>query len=159
MMLPSEPINAGQRIHHQDPHLVCPVLTLTVGSIVCALYIFTQVLLHCASSVQRQYELVRVYRQCAPRACRRVAGCRRSVAVHAEEVKPRFPVRIGTRGSPLAMAQAYQTRDRLKETFPELKADGAVEICIIKTTGLLLVSLYACRTSRGICDVLSKRVL
>ena len=33
------------------------------------------------------------------------------------------------------MAQAYQTRDRLKEAYPELQADGAVEICIIKTTG------------------------
>ena len=88
-----------------------------------------------------------------------MAGCRRSVAVHAEEVKPRIPVRIGTRGSPLAMAQAYQTRDRLKEAFPEIQEDGAVEICIIKTTGLSLVSLYACLASNGIGDVLRKRVL
>ena len=33
------------------------------------------------------------------------------------------------------MAQAYQTRDRLKAAFPELAADGALEIVIIKTTG------------------------
>jgi hydroxymethylbilane synthase len=51
------------------------------------------------------------------------------------EVKPRVPVRIGTRGSPLALAQAYQTRDRLKEAFPELEEEGAIDICIIKTTG------------------------
>jgi len=43
--------------------------------------------------------------------------------------------KIGTRGSPLAKAQAYQTRDRLKKAFPELVADGALEIIIIKTTG------------------------
>ena len=29
-------------------------------------------------------------------------------------------VKIGTRGSPLAMAQAYMTRDLLKGAFPEL---------------------------------------
>merc|ERR1719183_2003290 len=44
-------------------------------------------------------------------------------------------VKIGTRGSPLALAQAYMTRDLLKENFPELAEDGALEICIIKTTG------------------------
>merc|ERR1719453_2605522 len=44
-------------------------------------------------------------------------------------------VRIGTRGSPLAMAQAYMTRDLLKGAFPELKEDGLLEIVIIKTTG------------------------
>jgi hydroxymethylbilane synthase len=44
-------------------------------------------------------------------------------------------VKIGTRGSPLALAQAYQTRDRLKAAFPELNEEGAIEICIIKTTG------------------------
>eukprot|EP00270_Netrium_digitus_P000791 TRINITY_DN1089_c0_g1_i3.p1 TRINITY_DN1089_c0_g1~~TRINITY_DN1089_c0_g1_i3.p1 ORF type:complete len:385 (+),score=120.75 TRINITY_DN1089_c0_g1_i3:94-1248(+) len=44
-------------------------------------------------------------------------------------------VRIGTRGSPLALAQAYQTRDRLKAAYPELGEEGALEIVIIKTTG------------------------
>jgi Porphobilinogen deaminase, dipyromethane cofactor binding domain len=74
-------------------------------------------------------------RRALPKACRRVAGCRRAVVAQAEAAKPRVPVRIGTRGSPLAMAQAYQTRDRLKEAYPELQEDGAIEICIIKTTG------------------------
>jgi hydroxymethylbilane synthase len=66
---------------------------------------------------------------------RRVAGSRRDAVRVAAEGTPRVPVRIGTRGSPLALAQAYQTRDRLKETFPELAMEGAIDICIIKTTG------------------------
>jgi len=46
------------------------------------------------------------------------------------------PVKLGTRGSPLALAQAYETKRRLAEAFPdELGADDAVEICVIKTTG------------------------
>ena len=41
-----------------------------------------------------------------------------------------------SRGSPLALAQAYETKRRLAEAFPdELSADDAVEIKIIKTTG------------------------
>eukprot|EP00252_Welwitschia_mirabilis_P016990 TRINITY_DN3778_c0_g1_i1.p1 TRINITY_DN3778_c0_g1~~TRINITY_DN3778_c0_g1_i1.p1 ORF type:complete len:354 (+),score=76.90 TRINITY_DN3778_c0_g1_i1:649-1710(+) len=44
-------------------------------------------------------------------------------------------VRIGTRGSPLALAQAYETQDKLKAAHPELAEDGAIEIIIIKTTG------------------------
>eukprot|EP00250_Pteridium_aquilinum_P020040 c2467_g1_i1 orf=340-1500(-) len=44
-------------------------------------------------------------------------------------------VRIGTRGSPLALAQAYETRDKLKSAHPELAEEGALEIVIIKTTG------------------------
>jgi len=43
--------------------------------------------------------------------------------------------KIGTRGSPLAMAQAYMTRDLLEKTYPELAEEGALEIVIIKTTG------------------------
>ncbi len=45
------------------------------------------------------------------------------------------PFRIGTRGSPLALAQAYETRDNLIATFPELSTDGAIDIVVIKTTG------------------------
>lgn len=58
--------------------------------------------------------------------------CQKVYAVAAVEVKT---VKIGTRGSPLALAQAYMTRDKLKATFPELREEGALEICIIKTTG------------------------
>ena len=49
------------------------------------------------------------------------------------------PLRIGTRGSPLAMAQAYETRERLQEKFPELQEDGAIEICVLKTQGDMIL--------------------
>ncbi|MBD3624111.1 MAG: hydroxymethylbilane synthase [Rhodobacteraceae bacterium] len=46
---------------------------------------------------------------------------------------PDRPLRIGTRGSPLALAQAHETRDRLMAAhgLPE----GAFEVVVIKTTG------------------------
>lgn len=44
-------------------------------------------------------------------------------------------IRIGTRGSPLALAQAHETRDRLAALFPELAEPGAVEIVTFKTEG------------------------
>ena len=47
-------------------------------------------------------------------------------------------LRIGTRGSPLALAQANETRRRLAEAHPELADPAAVSIDIIKTTGDLV---------------------
>ncbi|MEQ8968496.1 MAG: hydroxymethylbilane synthase [Azospirillaceae bacterium] len=44
-------------------------------------------------------------------------------------------IRIGTRGSPLALAQAHETRDRLAAAHPALAEPGAIEIVVIKTTG------------------------
>jgi hydroxymethylbilane synthase len=44
-------------------------------------------------------------------------------------------VRIGTRGSPLALWQANETRRRLGDVHPELTADDAVEIVVIRTSG------------------------
>ena len=44
-------------------------------------------------------------------------------------------IRIGTRGSPLALAQAHETRDRLMRAHPDLAAPGAIEIVVIRTTG------------------------
>jgi len=46
---------------------------------------------------------------------------------------PAKPLKIGTRGSPLALAQAHETRARLMvaHDLPE----AAFEICVIKTTG------------------------
>ncbi|MGO1119407.1 hydroxymethylbilane synthase [Rhodovibrionaceae bacterium A322] len=44
-------------------------------------------------------------------------------------------LKIGTRGSPLALAQAYEVRDRLQAAHSGLKQEGAIEIIIIKTTG------------------------
>ena len=46
---------------------------------------------------------------------------------------PSSPFRIGTRGSPLALAQAHETRARLSTAF-DLPED-AFEIVVIKTTG------------------------
>jgi hydroxymethylbilane synthase len=48
--------------------------------------------------------------------------------------------RIGTRGSPLALAQAYETRKRLIEAFPnELSEEGAIEIVVMKTQGDMIL--------------------
>ena len=44
-------------------------------------------------------------------------------------------LRIGTRGSPLALAQAHETRDRLTAAHGDLAEPGAVDIVVIKTTG------------------------
>lgn len=46
---------------------------------------------------------------------------------------PASPLKIGTRGSPLALAQAYETRRRLAEAFD--LAPEAFEIVVIKTSG------------------------
>ncbi len=46
---------------------------------------------------------------------------------------PAHPLKIGTRGSPLALAQAHETRDRLTRAF-DLPPE-AFEIVVIKTTG------------------------
>lgn len=43
-------------------------------------------------------------------------------------------VRIGTRGSPLALWQANRARTLLADAFPELAAEDAVEIVAIRTT-------------------------
>lgn len=50
-------------------------------------------------------------------------------------VNPGKPVlTIGTRGSPLALAQAHETRDRLLAAHPDLR-EADIAIRIIKTTG------------------------
>ncbi|MGD9616449.1 MAG: hydroxymethylbilane synthase [Alphaproteobacteria bacterium] len=48
---------------------------------------------------------------------------------------PSRPLRIGTRGSPMALYQAELVRDRLRAARPELAADGALELVPIRTTG------------------------
>lgn len=52
---------------------------------------------------------------------------------HAQYPTPMAPLKIGTRGSPLALAQAYETRSRLMAAhgLPE----DAFEIVVIKTSG------------------------
>ncbi|MCW5746421.1 MAG: hydroxymethylbilane synthase [Alphaproteobacteria bacterium] len=44
-------------------------------------------------------------------------------------------LRIGTRGSPLALVQARQVRDALAAAHPALAAPQAVEIAVVRTTG------------------------
>src|SRR5438477_10119917 len=44
-------------------------------------------------------------------------------------------LRIGTRGSPMALRQTAIIRDRLIDAHPELAEAGAVEIVTIRTTG------------------------
>ncbi|MET4104560.1 hydroxymethylbilane synthase [Roseovarius sp. MBR-78] len=46
---------------------------------------------------------------------------------------PTHPLKIGTRGSPLALAQAHETRRRLQAAFD--LPEEAFEISVIKTTG------------------------
>ena len=46
---------------------------------------------------------------------------------------PQSPLKIGTRGSPLALAQAHETRARLGAAFA--LPESAFEIVVIKTTG------------------------
>ncbi|MBZ8117689.1 hydroxymethylbilane synthase [Roseovarius sp. LXJ103] len=46
---------------------------------------------------------------------------------------PSAPMKLGTRGSPLALAQAYETRRRLSAAFD--LPEEAFEIVVIKTTG------------------------
>lgn len=44
-------------------------------------------------------------------------------------------LRLGTRGSPLALAQAEEAKARLAAAWPELAAPDAIEIVVVKTTG------------------------
>src|SRR5439155_1938043 len=45
------------------------------------------------------------------------------------------PLRIGTRGSPMALRQTALVRERLIAAHPELGAAGAIETVTIRTTG------------------------
>ena len=58
---------------------------------------------------------------------------RYKVAMTVTMPTPDAPLKIGTRGSPLALAQAYETRRRLVTAF-DLPQE-AFEIVVIKTTG------------------------
>ncbi len=45
------------------------------------------------------------------------------------------PLKLGTRGSPLALAQAEETKARLIDAFPDLAHTGHIEIVVFSTTG------------------------
>jgi hydroxymethylbilane synthase len=73
---------------------------------------------------------------CGPRA--RAARMAVDSNVAPASIKPRSDkavIVIGTRGSPLALAQAYETRRRLIEAFPDLADEEAIEIRVLHTTG------------------------
>jgi len=61
--------------------------------------------------------------------------CRSRVVVMSVSGTKKAVVTIGTRGSPLALAQAYETRRRLIEAHPQLEEEGAIELNIINTSG------------------------
>ena len=52
-----------------------------------------------------------------------------------EKHEQTLPLRIGTRGSPLARRQANMVADALRAAFPVLAAPTAIEIVIITSTG------------------------
>jgi hydroxymethylbilane synthase len=56
-------------------------------------------------------------------------------AKESPSVNNGLPLKIGTRGSPLALAQATELRARLAAAHDELAAEGAIETHIIKTSG------------------------
>ncbi|MBT3305300.1 MAG: hydroxymethylbilane synthase [Alphaproteobacteria bacterium] len=72
------------------------------------------------------------------------------------------PLRIGTRGSPLALAQANDVRERMIATDPALAADGMLVIEIIKTTGDMVLDrpladvggkgLFSKEIDEALCD-------
>ena len=69
-----------------------------------------------------------------PRRSLRASTTRRTHVIVCAQATTKT-LKVGTRGSPLALAQAYMTRDKLQAAFPALKEEGALEIVIIKTTG------------------------
>ncbi|KAK6785751.1 hypothetical protein RDI58_019206 [Solanum bulbocastanum] len=71
---------------------------------------------------------------------RRVHVTRASIAVEQQAQTKVAVIRVGTRGSPLALAQAYETRAKLIASYPDLAEEGAIEIVIIKTTGDKILS-------------------
>ncbi len=52
-----------------------------------------------------------------------------------ESTRPTAGLKLGSRGSPLALAQAEETKRRLAAAVPALAEEGAVEIVVIRTTG------------------------
>ncbi|XP_052177885.1 porphobilinogen deaminase, chloroplastic-like isoform X4 [Diospyros lotus] len=74
------------------------------------------------------------------RCRRRNAVTRASVAIEQQAQTKVALIRIGTRGSPLALAQAHETRDKLMATHSELAEEGAIQIVVIKTTGDKILS-------------------
>jgi hypothetical protein len=83
-----------------------------------------------------------------------LVSCWSGVRTSSEEnVNAARHLRIGTRGSPMALCQTALVRDRLVAAHPELAANGAVEIVTIRTTGdrvqdRLLAEIGGCLSRR-----------
>jgi hydroxymethylbilane synthase len=58
-----------------------------------------------------------------------------AISYNNQAMTDRPIIAIGTRGSPLALAQTHETRDRLAAAWPDLACDGAIAIQVINTTG------------------------
>ncbi|KMZ74400.1 Hydroxymethylbilane synthase [Zostera marina] len=69
------------------------------------------------------------------RVSKKLMVTRATLFVEQEDKKKVSLIKIGTRGSPLALAQAHETRAKLMLSHPELTEEGAIEIVVIKTTG------------------------
>ncbi|XP_028798707.1 porphobilinogen deaminase, chloroplastic [Neltuma alba] len=71
----------------------------------------------------------------------RIGVPKASIAVEQQNQETKVAlIRIGTRGSPLALAQAYETRDKLMAIHSDLAEEGAIQIVVIKTTGDKILS-------------------
>lgn len=71
-------------------------------------------------------------------ACQEIVGCQAQMTrlkrpMNFELPSPAQPLKIGTRGSPLALAQAVETRGRLMDAFD--LPEGAFAVVVIKVTG------------------------
>ncbi|KAF5727084.1 porphobilinogen deaminase chloroplastic [Tripterygium wilfordii] len=87
------------------------------------------------------FSLPRIKTQASPSRKRGLGVTKASVAVQQQTQKSKVAIiRIGTRGSPLALAQAHETRNKLIATHSDLAEEGAIQIVIIKTTGDKILS-------------------
>src|SRR5260221_48186 len=69
-------------------------------------------------------------------AGRRVAFSRPADRMPPQQIMAQpLPLRIGTRGSPMALVQARIVRDRLATAHAELAAPGALEIVVVRPPG------------------------
>ena len=75
----------------------------------------------------------------SPHASRLMISASASASSPPTPAKPSAPLRIGTRGSPLALAQAYETKKRLRAKFPELTPEDSIEIVVLKTQGDMIL--------------------
>src|SRR5690606_11932342 len=85
--------------------------------------------------IRRRSSVISVSRHC--RMTRRSSWAIRVSGTERQGLfdMPDSALRIGTRGSPMAIAQTERVRDLLAKHHPDLQAPGATEIVVIRTTG------------------------